>query len=397
MPRGQLAVLFAYSLVPWTIGNGMLPILPRYAGGLGADDTLIGIFLGVSYAAIALGTVVAGWVADRVGHHRALMVLAGLATLPFFLLTSQITDFWQAVAVIAFIWWLGGMSLTLAIIVAGLRAGPEERGRVQGVLAAAGPAGSVLGGLAVGVLADALGFSALWIVLGLLYLLCPATGALARDVPEGGPRPRQAASESGIWSAAFLILLASALLGAAGAFMGQLGRSLAMQDFSNADITSTVTVSGLATLPFPFLLGFLSDRLGRLRFLALCYAAGIAGLLVYVGSTQLWQFWLATALVWFVAYVAGGVGSALVVDIVNRPSMGRGLALFSMTGWAGGILGFAAGGYVFGRMGYAGGFLVGVLLLVIATLLLLPIAFAMRYVRGTQDRAGLAGTEHRGE
>ncbi len=386
MSRGQLVILFGYSLVPWTIGNGMLPLLPKYAGGLGADDVLIGIFLAISYASIALGTATAGWVADRMGRHGTLMVLVGLATVPFFLLTSRITVFWEAVVVTSFIWWLGGMSLTFAIIVAGLWAGPEERGRVLGVVAAAAPAGSILGGLGVGVLADELGFSTLWIALGLLYLACPAIGTLVRDVPEGRAQGDREVSGPAMWSAAFLILLVSGLLGAAGSFMGQLGRSLAMQDFSNADLTSTVAVSGLATLPFPFLLGSLSDRLGRLRFLALCFAAGIAGLLVYSGATLLWQFWLATALVGLVAFVSAGVGSALVVDLVDRPSVGRGLALFNMTGWAGGILGFAAGGYVFGEIGYAGGFLVGALLLVVAALLLPPIARAMRSPRRARSR-----------
>ncbi len=397
IPAAQLAVLFVYSLVTWTVGNGLLPLLPKYAGSLGADPAAVGIYLGISYAAIALGTGAAGWVADRLGHRRTLMVLVGLAVVPFFLVTSQITAFWQVVVVTSIIWFLGGMSLTFASILAGLWAGPAERGRVLGVLAVSAPTGSILGGLGIGLLADRVGFSLLWVVLGLFYLVCPATGLLVRDAPEGRPAPVRGAALQGMWSTAFLILLVCGLVGATGSLMSSLGRSLAMQAFSNADITSTVAVSGLVTLPFPFLLGFLSDRLGRLPFLALCFAAGVAGLLVYSGATVLWQFWLASALVAFVSYVSTGVSSALVVDLVDRAALGRGLALFSMMGWAGGIAGFAVGGYVYGTLGYSNGFLVGAALVATALLLVPPIGLAIRSAGRRRATSGLPAPEPRKE
>ncbi len=397
IPARQLAVLFVYSLVTWTVGNGLLPLLPKYAVGFGASKAAVGIYLAISYAAIATGTGVAGWIADRVGHRRTLMVLVGLAIVPFFVVTSQIAAFWQVVVVTSIIWFLGGMSLTFASILAGLWAGPKERGRVLGVLAVSAPTGSVLGGLGIGVLADQVGFSLLWVYLGLFYLLCPVTGLLVRDVPEGRRREARGAAAVTMWSAAFVLLLVCGAVGATGSLMSGLGRSLAMQAFSNADITSTVAVSGLVTLPFPFLLGFLSDRLGRLPFLALCFAAGVAGLLVYSGAAALWQFWLASALVAFVSYVSTGVGSALVVDLVDRASVGRGLALFSMMGWTGGIVGFAVGGYAFGALGYASGFLVGALLLVIALLLVPPIGLAMRSAVRKRARTALPASAPRKE
>jgi len=344
---------------------------------------MIGLYLGSSYAAIALGTVVAGWLADRVGRRRLLMILVGLGIPPLLLAISQVNAFWEAVVLTAAIWWLAGMALAFASILAGLGAAPGERGRVLGFLAVAAPTGSIIGGLGIGVLADALGFSRMWIALAGLYLLCPAAGLLVRDVParpKGTARP--ASRTPSPWSAAFLILLIVAVLAAFGSFIGALGRSLAMQGtFSNTEITSTVAVSGIATLPFPFLVGSLSDRLGRLRFLALCYAAGVGGLVVYASAALLWQFWLASALVAFVSYVSTCVGSALVVDLVDRESVGRGLALFSAMGWTGGILGFFAGGYLFPALGFTTAFLVGAVLLGLAVLLLPPIGQAIRSAR----------------
>ncbi len=379
VPTRQLAALFAYSLVNWSAGNGLLPLLPKYATTLGALDWQIGVYLGGSYLCIALGTVVAGWLADRWGHRRLLMILAGLGVPPLLVAMSQVGAFWEAAVLTAAIWWLAGMSLTFATILAGLGAAPGERGRVLGFLAVAAPAGSVIGGLGIGVLADALGFSRMWIALAGLDLLCPAAGLLVRDVAgQTKAASRAPARGSGMWSAAFIVLLVLGILAAFGSFIGALGRSLAMQAFSNAEITSTVAVSGLVTLPFPVLVGFLSDRLGRLQFLALCYAAGGAGLVVYAASVALWQFWLASALVAFVSYVSTGVASALVVDLVPRESVGRGLAFFSATGWTGGIFGFLVGGALFPLLGFGFTFLIGAALLVLAIGLLIPIAAAMR-------------------
>ncbi len=376
----QLAALFLYSLVNWIVGNGLLPLLPKFATGLGASPPMIGLYLGVSYAAIAIGTALAGWLSDRFGRRKPLMIALGFLMAPLLAATSQITAFWQLVGLTIAAWFLAGMSVTFASILAGLSAGPAERGRVLGFVVMAAPVGSIIGGLGVGWLADALGFSGMFLVLGLVLLGLPVFGSFVEEVPaapRGAGTP--AVSASSVWTAAFLILLTAGVTASVGSFISALGRTLAMQaSFSNADITSTVAVSGIATLPFPFLLGSLSDRTGRLRILALCYAAGAAGLVVYAGATALWQFWVAAGLVAFISYVSTGVGSALVVDLVDRPAVGRGLALFNMTGWMGGVLGFAAGGYLFASLGYPNGFLVGAGLLVLTLLLLLPLRLAIR-------------------
>lgn len=377
-PR-QLFVLCVYAVVIWSVGNGLLPLLPKFATTFGAGDVTIGIYLGTAYAAIALGSASAGWLADHLGRIRLQMILLSLVVAPLFALTAWVTLLWQLVALTGVVWWFGGVSLTLASIVAGLSAGPDQRGTVLGILAFTAPLGSIIGGLGIGFLADALGFSGLWLVIGLAWLVCPVTGLFVKDVGEG-PRPRTSSRVSAghLWVPAFALLLASGLLGAFGTFVGGFGRSLVMRGFSNAAITSTVAVSGFATLPFPILLGYLSDRFGRVRFLGLCYLLGVAGLVVYSVSAVLWQFWAGSALVAFVAYVSTGVGSALVVDLVDRGAVSRGLALFSATGWVGGVLGFAAGGLLFNTVGYASGFLIGAGLLLAATILLVPIARAAR-------------------
>lgn len=370
----------------WSVGNGLLPILPSIAASLGADEFVTGVYLALSYVALAAGTVAAGFVSDRVGHRRALMIVAGLVSSPLILLISRASSLWQLAALTAATWCVAGMAVTLATIETGLLAGPHERGRFLGFLAAAPPLGSVLGGLGVGPLADAVGYQAMWIDLGLLVLLGPAFAALLRSEmsPAAGSTPRPRARMT--WTAPFLLLFVCGILGAYGTFVGGLGRSFAMKpSFSNAAITSTVAVSGLVALPVTLLMGTLSDRWGRLPFMGFCYAAGIAGLGVYSIATSLPDYWIAASLVAFISYVSTGVGAALVVDLVDRSSVGRGLAYFGATGWIGAIGAFAGGGYIFATGSLAAGFLIGAGFVAVGLVLLVGIRAAAPGLRGGRN------------
>lgn len=390
-PWGRLLSLFGYSLVNWSVGNGLLPILPSIAASLGADEFVTGLYLAASYVALAAGTLLAGFVADRVGHRRALMIGAGLVSSPLILLISWASSLWQLAVLTAATWCVAGMAVTLATIETGLLAGPRERGRVLGFLAAAPPLGSVLGGLGVGPLADAVGYQAMWIDLGLLVLLAPAFAFLLRPDPPA-PRYTDRARGGMTWTVPFLLLFVCGIVGAYGTFVGGLGRSFAMKpSFSNGAITSTVAVSGIVALPVTLLMGALSDRWGRLPFMGLCYAAGIAGLGVYAIASSLVDYWIAASLLAFISYVSTGVGGALVVDLVDRSSVGRGLAYFGATGWIGAIGAFAGGGYLFATGSLATGFLVGAGFVGVGVVLLLGIratAPTLRPARPSRSRGG---------
>jgi MFS family permease len=360
--------MFGYSLVNWSIGNGLLPILPKIAATLGADKFLTGIYLAVSYVALAGGTLAAGYLADRFGHRKGLMISAGLAAAPLIFLVSKATTLWELTALTASTWCIAGMALTLVTIQAGLSAGPRQRGSVLGFLALSAPVGSIAGGLGVGALADALGYTTMWTILALVFLLSPVLALFVRETPTRSRMGSAGAPPSHLrWTAPFFLLILCGTLGAIGTFVGGLGRSFAMQDtFSNEAITSTVAVSGLVALPFTFLMGWMSDRRGRLPFMGLCYAAGVLGLLVYSMASSLGQFWIAASLLAFISYVSTGIGSALVVDLVDKPSLGRGLAYFGATGWIGAILAFAGGSLAFSAFGLAAGFLLGAALTTVA-------------------------------
>jgi MFS family permease len=65
MKTKQLIALFICNLVPFLVGNLLLALLPIYAIELGASETIAGIYLGLAFATLAIGTLLSGWLSDR--------------------------------------------------------------------------------------------------------------------------------------------------------------------------------------------------------------------------------------------------------------------------------------------------------------------------------------------
>ena len=173
---------------------------------------------------------------------------------------------------------------------------------------------------------------------------------------------------------AFFLLLIANILAGTSMFIGSIGRSLVMTElgFTSNAIASTAAVGGAASLPFRPLLGTLSDRFGRPRLLAICYAATSIGIGILALATSLIHFWIALAFI-FAAMIRTAVGAALVTDLTPQESLGSGMSLFNSSTWIGGIIGFSVSGYAVGFLGNTLTFLFAALLPVIGIFLLIPI------------------------
>ena len=355
----------------------MLPLLPVYATQLGAAPTVTGYYLSFSFLALATGTVLSGWLSDKLQRRKALFIVAGVVSIPAFWLMGRATSVWHLAAVTATAWFCGGMGLTSIRILAGLFAEETERGKVFGILALTGGLGPLIGGLTTGPIADRWGYPIMFAAVSLFSSLWPLTGLLLEDKAVARVRRGEASTTGerpGLGGGFALLLLASLAVAIAGIVRG-LGTSLAMNNlgFVAAAISSTGAVGGAVTLPLPPLIGRLSDRVGRKRFLVLCYLAGTVGLLVLAASVSVWHFWVATSLVFITGSVNSAVGSALVTDLVPQASLGRGISLFSATAWVGGIIGYAGTGYAVQNLGMTSTFIMGAFLPLIAIVLLIPI------------------------
>ncbi len=362
MSKKQLIALLLCSIVYWTVGNGIVPLLPVFAKQLGADTAVAGYSLSLAYVALAAGAFAASWLVGRVRSLRWLLILCSVLGVPFMFLMGQATNIVQLDIFMSVAMFTGGLGIALISILAGYSAAEQQRGRVFGALAVTGSVGMVLGGLGAGPAADAWGYPGLFAAAAGFSVLTPLLALLVEDPPlaaqagqaadEAAPRP--AVEKAGLGNGYWLLFVAA--VGAMVANMAsQIGRSLQMADlgFNATAISSTVAVSGVITLPLPLLAGWLSDRVGRRLILGISYAAVTLSLLVLANAAQLWHFWAVISLATVQSVVGGAVTPALGADLVPRPALGRAMGLLSLSTWVGGIVGFGATGEAVKRLGLA--------------------------------------------
>jgi MFS family permease len=382
MNRKQLSALFVCSLVPWTVGNGLSPLLPVYAIQVGATPAIVGYYLSFAYLALAIGSVVGGWLSDKLQRRKPLLIVASVVSVPAIWLMGRSPSVVALTALTATLWFCGGVGLTLVSILVGLFAQETERGRIFGILSLTCGLGSLIGGLTTGGIANRWGYSTMFSVLSLLSIAWPLAGLLVHDkttVPTKRGGLSTGAARAGMGSNFLLLFLASSVVNVA-YFASVMGRSLLMDNlgFAAVAISSTAAVGGVVSLPLSPLSGWLSDRFGRKRLLMLCYVAAVGGLLLLAASVSLWHFWAAWSLTNAMFAVNGAVGPALVTDLVSQASLGRAISLFTATTWIGGVIGFAVTGHAVQGLGMVTTLVIGALLALTATTLLMPIREAGR-------------------
>jgi MFS family permease len=383
MSRKQLPLLFVGSLVLWTIGNGVMPLMPVYAVKLGASQAATGNVLASAFLALAGGTFFSGWLADRLQRRKVLIIASGTALVPALWTMGQAGNLGVFAASFSAITFLWGVGVTLINVLAGLFAPGNERGRVFGILGLTVGLGNILGGLSVGPMVDRWGYRTMFSALALLAVLVPVVALFMQDKKTERAAARAAAEhgESPGLGRAFLQLLAAQLIVITVHGEGNIGRSLSMNGlgFAATALTSTGVIGGLVSLPFPFILGWLSDRLGRKRMMVICYASYGLTMVIYALSQSLWHFWIGSVF-FSIGMISNSVGTAFVTDLVDSRVLGRGVSLFQGMFWLANVIGLAAAGYVFQSFGISPTLLASAALPAVGIILVLSIRVPERRV-----------------
>jgi MFS family permease len=375
MKNKQLSILFITNFAVFFIGMGLLPLLPLYAAQFGVTPTGSGLYLASTYTAIALGAVLTGWLSDKLPLRR-LSISAGLAGLPALVLLGQAAALWQVVVLTAVVWFCGGIGLAIVSILISLYADGSTRGRSFGLMFLARPLAGVIGGMTCGQLVAWQGYPFMFAALGLVWASWPVAALLGMEEQRpraDSPAPVAAAGESSTRiGGRFHLVLLAALLSSTTVYVGRLMTSLSMQafQFSPGAVASTAVVGGLVTLPITPLIGILSDRLGRRRLLVVSYALAAGGVVLLSIASQLWHFWLETALLFVAMAANGSVATALATDVLPRDVLRRGMSWLNSMTWVAGIIGFAGTGYLTDTLGAAATCLIAALLAITAAGLL---------------------------
>jgi MFS family permease len=372
IPKKQLAALFFCSLVGWTILLSILNLLPVYAVQLGADEALAGNLLALAFTALTAGTLLAGWLSDKLQRRKSILILAGLLNVPATWLMGRATEFWQLVILTVIVYFLIGIGAITINILAGLFAGESERGKIFGLLAVNTSLGAILGGVLSGRIVDHWGYPVFFLLASLCWIL-QAFGALFlqdKVLTETWRETRSMQAETSALGGMFYLFMLANLIAFGGGFIAALGRPLRMNElrFDTTAISSVIAIGGAVSLPLPLMFGWLSDRMNRYGLIMLCFLANAIGLFLLAGSLSLWHFGVSAILLSGTG-VSLGIGPALVTDFVPPKSLGRALSWYNFSPSVGGILSFALGGYAFQGFGMDATFLGGAFLTLIAVAL----------------------------
>lgn len=370
MSRKLLAALFICNLMPILVGSSLLPLLPVYAQQLGADATVTGIYLGLSFGTLAVGTFISGWLSDRFNRRKIWIVLGSVAGFISLLLMGHVTQVWQLIVLTMIIWFTGGVTTSTINILTGMHAPPRERGRVFGIIALTMGIGQLAGGLFGGRVVDAWGYGTLCTLVALTQLVLLVVSYRIDDKPVVNTHSNSA-PRSAFPTALWVMMLVSILISTLN-LSGGMGLSLSMDGlgFDATAISGTSAVGGLVTLPLPFLIGWLSDRFDRKWLLAACYTGTLLGTLVLANASLVWHFWLVQIL-FSVVLSSMGVGQALITDLVPHDVLGSALARYNGAYWVGGVIGYTSIGFVIQNLGLKTTFSVAAFLPVLAILIIL--------------------------
>jgi len=375
----QLLYLFLCNFAIVFIGFGLFPILPLYAAEFGASPSFIGIFLAITYIAISVGSILAGQLSERVSH-KTLFAAAGLLGTVSLLLLGVANALWQVTVLTALVWFAGGIGLSITSVLATLHVTSFERGKAFGLLALTSPLGALIGSLIVGRLVTWSGYSMMFIVLAVEWTMFPVlalTKVQYEPTCETSPtRSLQSSSSTTTRPGTyFLLLLTTVLLASFTVSVGRMGLSMTMKDqlFSASEVSTANAFGGLFTIPVTLMIGGLSDKLGRKRFLFMGYLLAMGSTLLLVVAQELWQFWLVASLVLASRSVITAMSPAYATDLLSRRAIGKALPLVGTMNWVSGVIGFAGSGYIIDTFGttslYGGTTIVAILAGIMVTFL----------------------------
>lgn len=350
------------------------PLLPLFAAHLGASPETVGFIVAASTLTGVLMKLPAGVLSDRLGRRLFLgLGILVFAVAPFFYLA--VTELWQ-LALLRFFHGLATAIFTPVALAVVADLFPAKRGETIGWYSALRQSGTLLGRMGGGVLIDAAGFTAVFMVcggLGGLMIGLFLFSAVGRQ--QTAHTATEPLSWTQLWDGLVIIarhpkIVASSLMqglqmladGALMAFLPLYGLSVGL---SPSSIGMLFGIQGVVSILARPVMGRVSDRMGRPPMIVAGLLTCAAAFALLPVTASFATMLVPAALFGFGGAVVASATSAYVADLTRVGSLGSAMGVFGMLMDIGHASGPIFGGLLIHAFGYRPAFaLIGVILLV---------------------------------
>ncbi|MDI7248569.1 MAG: MFS transporter [Bacillota bacterium] len=374
----DLWLLFISTLL-WSLGAGLyIYTWPAYVRELGADAPDLGLLYAISFGAMAVSYLPGGFLADR--FDRKWVIVAGWAVAapaPFFYLLARHWTHLIPAVILYNISMFSGPALRAYMA----HLSPAHRvSTVFAVVDASWPLGMVISPVIGGIWADRAGMRPVFWAAFALYVLSTAVLVPMRPYR---PSPEERGSNAGFREVLSFPGVPHLMAVAAAVYLFQ---HIALpfitpflQDVAHLDlggvgwVGSAVALGGSLLSP---LLGWLADRLGRERGVAVSLLLMVLSLVILMLSDNIWLLALAGFLRG-AGTISWSLLAAVMATVLPPAARGRGFALFSLANGLAMATGPYPGGWMYRVSPYLPFTVSALLLLTAAAVLALRQKFHM--------------------
>ena len=359
---------FAVCFWAWAL---MGPLGPTYADDLGLSSFEQALVVAVPVVVGSLGRIPVGALTDRLGARTMFPAVAALTILPV-LFVGIFGDSYVALLVGGFFLGLGGTAFAVGVPFVNAWYPPERRGLALGIFGM-GTVGTAISAFTTVELHDRIGRAAPFILVAVLLAAYAAVArTMLRDAP--GRTPAAGSMLARTWATLSRPVTLQLSWLYAIAFGGFVAFSVYLPTYLVNAYDLERSDAALRTAGFIVLAvvmrptgGWLSDRIGPVPVLVVCYLAGAA--LAVLAALELELLPAGTVAFLGLAAVLGAASGgtfALVAKLVEPPQVG---SVTGVVGAAGGLGGFVPPLVMGGIYGSTGDYSAGLLLLALMSLL----------------------------
>jgi MFS family permease len=347
--KKQVPRLLFVATIDRIIIQGIYPILPVMIANLGTSKKDTGLFMTVTYIAVAAGSMLTPALLKRFPSVNRMTVIISLLSAVALIGMGVLSSFSGLLAATSAYWFLSGIQINVYSIIMSQISPPKNIGPNFGLLANTILVGSVVGSFSIGPLIQHWGMIYAFAFFGTITILS-RLALVGAGFDYAYAATRQVSGfriNKKLW-----ILLITLNVGIMLSFIGRFNLSLIMKDArSNIDDISYIFAWGsLLALPLPYLFGLLAKRYSNkaLLFVTLCSIA--ASMYLLSVSHTFTSFLAVSFLICIMTYCSRGVSQKIIYDMYPLNQQTQAQSALTSANWIAAIAGFLILGITSGTL-----------------------------------------------